>query len=69
MAPRPKILIVDDEPLNLDYLEQELDDPGYETVSAASGREGLQRGAEASPDMILLDIMMPVMDGFEMLRH
>jgi sigma-B regulation protein RsbU (phosphoserine phosphatase) len=69
MAMRPKILIVDDEPLNLDYLEQELDDLGCETISAANGREGLQRVAEASPDMILLDIMMPVMDGFEMLRH
>jgi serine phosphatase RsbU (regulator of sigma subunit) len=69
MARRSKILIVDDEPLNIDYLEQELDDLGYESFSATNGREGLQRVAEASPDMILLDIMMPVMDGFEMLRH
>ncbi len=68
MASRRKILIVDDEPLNIDYLEQELDDLGYETVSAANGQEGLQRVAETNPDMILLDIMMPVMDGFEMLR-
>jgi phosphoserine phosphatase RsbU/P len=69
MAQRPKILIVDDEPLNVDYLEQELEDLEYETVSATNGQEGLQRVAEARPDMILLDIMMPVMDGFEMLRQ
>lgn len=67
MAQRPKILIVDDEPLNIDYLEQELEDLGYDTVSAANGQEGLQRVTEAKPDLILLDIMMPVMDGFEML--
>ena len=67
MTQRPKILIVDDEPLNIDYLEQELEDLEYETVSAANGKEGLLRVAETRPDMILLDIMMPVMDGFEML--
>ncbi|OGO37061.1 MAG: hypothetical protein A2W35_11835 [Chloroflexi bacterium RBG_16_57_11] len=67
MAQRPKILIVDDEPLNIDYLEQELEDLEYDTVSAANGQEGLQRVAQAGPDLILLDMMMPVMDGFEML--
>jgi len=63
MTKRSKILIVDDEPFNLDYLEQELADLGYETVSAANGQEALQKVAEA-PDPILLDVMMPVMDGF-----
>lgn len=68
MTNRPKILIVDDEPFNVDYLEQELEDLDYDTVSAANGEEGLQQIAVTLPDMILLDIMMPVMDGFKMLQ-
>ena len=40
---RPKILIVDDEPLNVDYLEQELADLGYKTASATNGQEALER--------------------------
>lgn len=68
MPDRPKILIIDDEPFNVDYLEQELEDLDYDTVSAANGKEGLLQVAATQPDMILLDIMMPVMDGFEMLE-
>ncbi len=64
-----KILIVDDEPFNVDYLEQELDDLGYKTVSACNGQKALERVLTESPDLILLDIMMPVMDGFEVLSH
>ena len=64
-----KILIVDDEPFNVDYLEQELDDLGYKTVSACNGQEALEKVQAESPDLILLDIMMPVMDGFEVLSH
>ncbi len=58
------ILIVDDEPFNVDYLEQELEDHGFRTVSAANGQEALDAVAAAPPDLILLDVMMPVMDGF-----
>jgi class 3 adenylate cyclase len=63
-----KILIVDDEPFNVDYLEQELQDLGYQTVSAGNGQEALERVATAVPDLILLDIMMPIMDGFTVCR-
>jgi DNA-binding response OmpR family regulator len=63
-----KILIVDDEPFNVDYLEQELQDLGYETVSAGNGQEALEKVATESPDLILLDIMMPIMDGFAVCR-
>jgi DNA-binding response OmpR family regulator len=63
-----KILIVDDEPLNVDYLEQELEDLGYETISAANGQEALAKVAAEAPDLILLDVMMPVMDGFTVCR-
>jgi PleD family two-component response regulator len=64
-----RILIVDDEPFNVDFLEQELEDLGYDTVSAYNGQEALQQVVEATPDAILLDIMMPVMDGFEVLTR
>jgi CheY-like chemotaxis protein len=66
---RAKILIVDDEPFNVDYLEQELEDLDYETVSAFNGREALEQVEAESPDVILLDIMMPEMDGFQVLDH
>jgi serine phosphatase RsbU (regulator of sigma subunit) len=69
MANRPRILIVDDEPFNIDYLEQELEDLHYETVSAVNGQEALDKVQGEAPDLLLLDIMMPVMDGFEVLRH
>jgi PleD family two-component response regulator len=65
----PKILIVDDEPFNVDTLEQELDDLGYATVSAANGKQALAQVAAEAPDLILLDIMMPEMDGFQVLSH
>jgi DNA-binding response OmpR family regulator len=63
-----KILIVDDEPFNVDYLEQELADRGYETVSAVNGQEALEKVATEAPDLILLDVMMPVLDGFTVCR-
>lgn len=68
MVTRSKILIVDDEPFNVDYLEQELEDLGYEMVSARNGQEALEKVAAQAPDLILLDVMMPVMDGFAVCR-
>ncbi|MBE0671426.1 MAG: SpoIIE family protein phosphatase [Anaerolineales bacterium] len=64
----PRILIVDDEPFNVDYLEQELEDLNYETIAAVNGEEALEKIASESPDLVLLDIMMPVMDGFSVLE-
>jgi serine phosphatase RsbU (regulator of sigma subunit) len=64
-----RILIVDDEPFNLDYLQQELEDAGYSVITATDGQQALQQVAEASPHLVLLDIMMPVMDGFDVLRQ
>jgi class 3 adenylate cyclase len=68
MIERSKILIVDDEPFNVDYLEQELEDLGYEAIRAADGQEALQKVAAEVPDPILLDVMMPIMDGFTVCR-
>ena len=69
MEKNPTILIVDDEPFNIDFLEQELDDLGYLTISASNGLDALQLVDDRSPDLILLDIMMPGIDGFEVLSR
>jgi len=69
MDERAKILIVDDEPFNVEYLAQELEDQGYATIGAEDGRAALTLVATESPDVILLDIMMPEMDGFEVLNR
>jgi len=68
MTEPARILIVDDEPFNVDYLEQELEDRGYETTSAFNGQEALDKVAANAPDLILLDVMMPIMDGFTVCR-
>lgn len=59
------ILIVDDEPLNRTLLEALLEPEGYRTTTASSGAAALSSVAECAPDLILLDIMMPNMDGYE----
>ena len=65
----PRILIVDDEPYNVDYLQQELSDRGFELTAAFDGKEALEKIRAESPDLVLLDIMMPVMDGFAALEQ
>ncbi|WP_114969620.1 response regulator [Rhodoferax ferrireducens] len=62
---RARILIVDDEERNVKLLEALLHAEGYTTLSAGSGRDALALAAVEKPDLILLDIMMPDMDGFE----
>ncbi len=64
-----KILIVDDEPFNLDLLEQELEDQNYTIERANDGAEALDKVPSFLPDLILLDYMMPKMNGLEVLRH
>jgi len=68
MNKKPLILIVDDEPFNVDYLEQELEDLNYETITAVNGQDALEKIASDSPDLVLLDIMMPAMDGYAVLE-
>jgi len=66
---RRTILVVDDEPHVVAYLEMLLQDQGYETVSAADGREGMEKAKEHRPDLICLDITMPEESGVRMYRN
>lgn len=69
MNQRPKVLIVDDEPFNVDYLEQELEDLDYQLITASNGREALDKIQSHLPDLVLLDLQMPVLDGFAVLAQ
>jgi len=63
-----KILIVDDEPAIVEALSLRLGANGYEVISAADGVEGLQKARTEKPDLIILDIMLPKMDGLKVCR-
>ena len=69
MRTPPQILIVDDNAANLDILETRLAAHGYDIITARDGAEGLAVAIERKPDLILLDIMMPKMDGIEVCRR
>lgn len=58
-----KILIVDDSEKNLKLFKLIIASMGYETITAGNGEEGIKKAKEESPDLILMDIQMPVMDG------
>lgn len=60
------ILVVDDEFGVAEVLAAELEDEGYRVVMAANGKHGLERLAESKPDLVVLDFMMPIMDGARM---
>jgi CheY-like chemotaxis protein len=64
-----RILLVEDNELNRDMLSRRLVRRGYEVEIAIDGREGLQRAEAMSPDLILLDLSLPEMDGWEVLRQ
>lgn len=61
----PRILVVDDEPQNLELMEAMLLPSGYEVLLAGGGEEGLRLAREQKPDLIILDLMMPGISGFE----
>lgn len=61
----PKILVVDDQPVNITLMQKKLEREGMKVLAARSGRECLALVAEDKPDLILLDIMMPEMDGMQ----
>ena len=69
MRTPPRILIVDDTPANVHILQARLAAHGYDIVTASDGEEALAAVPAANPDLILLDVMMPKVDGFEVCRR
>jgi DNA-binding response OmpR family regulator len=67
-ADKTKILVVDDEPNIVQTLQDRLEMNEYQVVTAGNGREGLEKVEQEKPDVILLDVIMPIMDGHEMLE-
>lgn len=65
----PKILLVEDNELNRDMLSRRLERRGFQVVLAADGQQALDRVAEAPPDLVLMDMSLPVMDGWEATRR
>src|SRR5207245_1603119 len=65
----PRILVVDDNEANLDIAKMRLESQGYEVVTAADGETALVCVRDADPDLVLLDIMMPKLDGIEVTRR
>src|SRR3974377_2170417 len=65
----PRILLVDDNEANLDVAKVRLESQGYEVLTAGDGEEALARVRETGPDLVLLDIMMPKLDGIEVTRR
>jgi len=66
---RLRILVVDDEVRILNFLSSKLRASGYEVLTAGNGFEGLEQAQAQEPDMIILDVLMPKMDGLEMLKE
>ena len=65
---RKRILIVDDDPHITELIRVNLDAAGYEVECAANGREAMERIDAARPDLIIVDVMMPEMDGWELCK-
>jgi CheY-like chemotaxis protein len=67
--PPSSILLVEDDPISLKAIEIMLQESGYATHSARNGQLGLQKAADLLPDLIIMDVIMPHMDGIETCRH
>ncbi len=67
--PKVTILVVDDNPINLNVLFDHLSDAGFKLLVAKNGHQAIERAKRAQPHLILLDIMMPGIDGFETCRR
>jgi two-component system, cell cycle response regulator DivK len=66
---RPRVLLVDDYPDARDMYSEYLEYSGYDVIQAANGMEALQRAVDDKPDIILMDLSLPVMDGWEATRR
>jgi len=68
MSKKGKVLIIDDEPDLVETMQYRLDTAGYEVITASDGESGIKKAKENIPDLIILDVMMPGIDGFKTLR-
>jgi DNA-binding response OmpR family regulator len=66
---RPRILVVDDDPGVIQILEANLNHANFQVISAANGTQALAKASEEGPDLILLDVMLPDVDGLEVCRR
>ena len=64
----PTVLVVDDDPVIVKLLQVNFEMEGYQVITAADGEEGLNRAREDMPDVMLLDVMMPKMNGLDVAR-
>ncbi|MGB9592927.1 MAG: response regulator, partial [Anaerolineae bacterium] len=64
-----RILVVDDDPTALRLIGYSLQQEGYDVLTAANGLDGLTQARQLHPDLVILDIMMPDLDGFEVCRR
>jgi two-component system, OmpR family, alkaline phosphatase synthesis response regulator PhoP len=64
-----KVLVIDDEPGIIEIVEANLEGDGFEVISASNGKEGLEKIKREAPELVVLDVMMPEMDGWEVLRN
>ena len=60
-----KILVIEDDPATLRLVDYSLRQEGYEIITASNGLEGIRKALAKSPDLVILDVMLPGMDGFE----
>ncbi len=67
--PYSRVLVVDDDPMNVKLVTAILKKDGYESITAGNGAEALEQARQNRPDLILLDVMMPVMDGYQATRE
>jgi len=65
----PKILLVEANEMNRDMLSRRLSRNGFEVVIAVNGQQGVEMAAAELPDLILMDLSLPIMDGWEATRH
>ena len=69
MSTKNKILVIDDEPEVVELLKKRLERAGYQVITATDGMGGFKKACEQKPDLILLDIIMPEVDGLTVLRR
>ena len=65
MSARPRILLIDDEPSIIKMVSKRLDVEGFDVVVAMDGQEGLDKARSEKPDLIIVDVMMPKLNGYE----